>query len=213
MKIVSIKALNVNSLKGITEINFAELTKESSLFAITGPTGAGKSTILDIISCALYGRTSRLTNPKELMSRHCGEIYCEVEFEIKGKIYRSSWTQKRARKKHDGNFQTAKMELTDLQENKILPLKSKEVPKKIEELSGLDFGRFMQSMLLAQGGFDAFLKADEKERSALLEKITGTQIYADISTAVFDKHRVFKQDFRFYRTPKSRDTYTKTKDS
>ncbi len=194
MKILSIKSLNINSLKGKTEIDFASLTKDSSLFAITGPTGSGKSTILDIISCALYGRTARLKNPNDLMSRHCGEAYCEVEFEIRGKNYRSSWSQKRARKKHDGNFQTAKMELVDLVEDKILPLKSREVPKKIEELSGLDFNRFTQSMLLAQGGFDAFLKADEKERSLLLEKITGTQIYAEISIAIFEKHRTFAQE-------------------
>ncbi len=194
MKILSIKSLNINSLKGTTEINFAELTKTSALFAITGPTGSGKSTILDIISCALYGRTARLTNPNNLMSRHTGEAYCEVEFEIKTKRYRASWSQKRAYKKHDGAFQTAKMELVDLEEDKILPLKSREVPKKIEELSGLDFDRFTQSMLLAQGGFDAFLKANEKDRSLLLEKITGTQIYAEISKAIFEKHRDYQQE-------------------
>ncbi|MEO1953686.1 MAG: hypothetical protein ABGW74_03175 [Campylobacterales bacterium] len=189
MKILSLKALNINSLKGITEIDFEQLTKDNSLFAITGATGSGKSTILDIISCALYGRTSRLKNPNDLMSKHTGEAYCEVEFEVKGKHYRSSWNQKRARKKPDGKFQTPKMEIVDLQEDKIFPIKSKEVPKKVEELSGLDFSRFTQSMLLAQGSFDAFLKADEKERSVLLEKITGTQIYAEISMLVFDKHR------------------------
>jgi len=194
MKIISIKSLNINSLKGITEINFSELTKDSALFSITGPTGSGKSTILDVISCALYGQTARLKNPNDLMSRNCAEAYCEVEFEIRAKRYRSSWTQKRARKKYDGKFQTAKMELVDLDEDKILDLKSREVPKKVEELSGLDFGRFTQSMLLAQGGFDAFLKADEKERSALLEKITGTQIYAEISIAIFEKHRGFVQE-------------------
>ena len=185
MKILSVKALNINSLKGEVAIDFEALTQDSALFAITGPTGSGKSTILDIISCALYGRTSRLKNPNDLMSRHSGEAYCEVVFEIRGHKYRSSWSQKRARKHHDGKFQTAKMELVDLEDDKPLPLKSKEVPKKVEELSGLDFGRFTQSMLLAQGSFDAFLKADEKERSALLEKITGTQIYAQISSRVY----------------------------
>ena len=194
MKILSLKALNINSLLGKTEVDFLELTKDSSLFAITGATGSGKSTLLDVISCALYGRTSRLKNPNDLMSRHSSESYCEVEFEVKKKRYRSSWTQKKAHKKHDGKFQTAKMELVDLNTNQVLDLKSKDVSKKIEELSGLDFGRFTQSMMLAQGGFDAFLKADEKERSELLEKITGTQIYADISMAVFDKHRNLKQD-------------------
>ncbi|MDD3835537.1 MAG: AAA family ATPase [Sulfurimonas sp.] len=194
MKILSLKALNINSLLGRTEVDFLELTKDSALFAITGPTGSGKSTLLDIISCALYGRTSRLKNPNDLMSRHSAEAYCEVEFEVKNKRYRSSWTQKRAHKQHDGKFQTAKMELVDLDTNKVLDLKSRDVAKKVEELSGLDFGRFTQSMMLAQGGFDAFLKADEKERSELLEKITGTQIYADISIAVFDKHRNLKQE-------------------
>lgn len=194
MKILSIKALNINSLKGVTEINFSDLTKDSALFAITGPTGSGKSTILDIISCALYGRTTRLKNPNDLMSRHSGEAYCEVEFELKGNRYRSSWTQKRARNKHDGSFQTAKMELSNAKTNEVFITGLREVPKYVEELSGLDFGRFSQSMMLAQGGFDAFLKADEKERSALLEKITGTQIYAEISIAIFDKHRNLQQD-------------------
>ena len=130
MKILSLKSLNINSLKGKTEINFAELTKTSALFAITGPTGSGKSTLLDIISCALYGRTARLKNPNDLMSRHCGEAYCEVEFEIKNRKYRASWTQKRAHNKHDGKFQTAKMELVDLEDDKVISFKSREVPKK-----------------------------------------------------------------------------------
>ena len=196
MKILSLKALNINSLKGEIAIDFEALTKQSALFAIVGPTGSGKSTLLDIISCALYGRTARLKNPNDLMSRHAGEAYCEVEFEVKGKRYRSSWTQRRARKKYDGAFQSAKMELVDVSADKILPLKSREVPKKVEELCGLDFGRFTQSMLLAQGGFDAFLRADEKERSALLEKITGTQIYATISQKVFEKYRSYEQEIK-----------------
>ena len=83
MKILKIKSLNINSLKGEFEIDFEKFLKDESLFAITGPTGAGKSTILDVITCALYGRTARLSNPNELMSRHTGECYCEVEYEIK----------------------------------------------------------------------------------------------------------------------------------
>ena len=194
MKILRIKALNINSLKGNVDIDFTEFLNENALFSITGPTGSGKSTILDIITCAMYGRTARLSNPSELMSRHTGESFCEVEFEIKGDIYRSSWTQKRARKKADGNFQVAKMELVVLKDEKVIITGLREVPKQIEMLSGLDFDRFIQSMMLAQGSFDAFLKAKESDRSSLLEKITGTQIYAKISKEIYDKYTFYKHD-------------------
>lgn len=185
MKIVKIKSLNINSLKGEFEVDFEKFLKDESLFAITGPTGAGKSTILDVITCALYGRTARLSNANELMSRHTGECLCEVEFEVKGKVYRSSWSQKRARKNPDGAFQSAKMEVSEAESGKVLESLISKVPKYIEELSGLDFDRFIQSMMLAQGSFDAFLKAKENERSSLLEKITGTQIYKQISQEIY----------------------------
>ena len=194
MKILKVRLLNINSLKGEFEVDFEEFLKGESLFAITGPTGAGKSTLLDVITCALYGRTARLTNPNDLMSRHTGECLCEVEFEIKGKKYRSSWSQKRARKKSDGNFQSAKMEIVDLEENKIIESYLSKVPKVIEEISGLDFDRFIQSMMLAQGSFDAFLKAKETERSTLLEKITGTYIYKRISQEIYETYSGKKQD-------------------
>jgi DNA repair protein SbcC/Rad50 len=188
MKIQKIKSLNINSLKGEFEIDFEKFLKDESLFAITGPTGAGKSTILDVITCALYGRTARLLNPNELMSRHTGECLCEVEFEVKGKVYRSSWSQKRARKSANGAFQSAKMELSVVESGKVLESYLSKVPKYVEELSGLDFDRFIQSMMLAQGSFDAFLKAKENERSSLLEKITGTQIYKQISQEIYQTY-------------------------
>ncbi len=188
MKILKIKSLNINSLKGEFEVDFEKFLKDESLFAITGPTGAGKSTILDVITCALYGRTARLTNPNELMSRHTGECLCEVEFEVKGKVYVSSWSQKRARKSSEGAFQSAKMEVSEVESEKVLESYLSKVPKYIEELSGLDFDRFIQSMMLAQGSFDAFLKAKENERSSLLEKITGTQIYKQISQEIYQTY-------------------------
>lgn len=193
MKILRLRSKNINSLKGDIEIDFSDFLKDNTLFAITGPTGSGKSTLLDVITCALYGQTPRLKNPSDLMSRHCGEAFCEVEFEVKGKVYRSSWTQKRARNVHDGKLQPATMELSDVKAEKVIETKVSRVPKYIEELTGLDFDRFTQSMMLAQGSFDAFLKAKEGERSALLEKITGTKIYANISRRVYEKYSEGKQ--------------------
>ena len=196
MKILKIKLLNINSLKGEFEVDFEKFLKDESLFAITGPTGAGKSTILDVITCALYGRTARLTNPNELMSRHTGECLCEVEFEVKGKVYVSSWSQKRARKSSDGAFQSAKMEISEVETGKVLESYLSKVPKYIEDLSGLDFDRFIQSMMLAQGSFDAFLKAKENERSSLLEKITGTQIYKQISQEIYQTYTKKKDEIK-----------------
>ncbi len=193
MKILRIKARNINSLKGDISIDFQEMLSDDALFAITGPTGSGKSTILDIITCALYDRTPRLKNPEELMSRHTGECLCEVEFEIKGKTYRSSWSQRRARNKPDGNMQSAKMEVADVASEKIIKSGLRDVPKFVEQISGLDFDRFNQSMMLAQGSFDAFLKAKENDRSKLLEKITGTQIYTDISKEIYATHEKQKK--------------------
>ena len=194
MKILRIKSRNINSLKGDLSIDFQEMISEDALFAITGPTGSGKSTILDIITCALYDRTARLKNPEELMSRHTGESLCEVEFEIKGETYRSTWSQRRARGKADGNMQTAKMEIADVETGKILKSGLRDVPKFVEEVSGLDFDRFNQSMMLAQGSFDAFLKAKENDRSKLLEKITGTQIYTDISKEIYATYGEHKRE-------------------
>ncbi len=188
MKILKVRSLNINSLKGEFSIDFEKFLQDESLFAITGPTGAGKSTILDVITCAMYGRTARLANPNELMSRHTGECLCEVEFEVKGKIYRSSWGVNRARKKPEGKFQSAKMEIVDVESGKVLESYLSKVPKVVQELSGLDFERFIQSMMLAQGSFDAFLKAKENERSSLLEKITGTYIYKQISQEIYKRY-------------------------
>jgi len=192
MKILRLKSKNINSLKGDNEIDFVAFLNGGSLFAITGETGSGKSTILDAITCALYGRTARLSRGAEvheLMSRGTAEAMCEVEFEVNQKRYRSSWAIRRARNAPDGKVQPVKMELVALPDERVIESKASRVPKKVEEITGLDFDRFTQSMMLAQGGFDAFLKAEEKERSKLLEKITGTRIYSEISKAVHERVR------------------------
>lgn len=196
MKILKVKLLNINSLKGEFEIDFQKFLNDVSLFAITGPTGAGKSTILDVITCALYGRTARFekTTPYDLMSRHTGECFCEVSFMVKGKNYRSSWGVNRSRKKPDGKFQSPKMEIVDLDSGKVIESYLSKVPKVVEEITGLDFDRFLQSMMLAQGSFDAFLKAKENERSNLLEKITGTYIYKQISQSIYDTYSQKKKE-------------------
>lgn len=193
MKILSLRFQNLNSLKGEWKIDFTQAPfSEYGLFAITGPTGAGKTTILDAICVALYQETPRLdvisASSNELMTRGTVECLSEVEFEVKGKSFRAFWSMKRARGKIDGKLQPATVELAEVESGKVLANQVKKKNELIKEITGLDFGRFTKSMLLSQGQFAAFLNAKESERAELLEELTGTEIYSRISQKVHEHY-------------------------
>jgi exonuclease SbcC len=192
MRILQLRFKNLNSLVGEWLIDLSHPAfLADGIFAITGPTGAGKSTILDAICLALYGRTPRLRNisksSNEIMSRQTGECFAEVIFETNAGQYRCHWSQHRARKKAEGELQSPKHEIADGISGKIIEAKIRGVAEQIEKATGMDFDRFTRSMLLAQGGFAAFLQADADQRAPILEQITGTEIYSYISVKVHEQ--------------------------
>ncbi|GEO02704.1 nuclease SbcCD subunit C [Adhaeribacter aerolatus] len=201
MKILGIRFQNLNSLKGVHEICFNQSPlAEAGLFAITGPTGAGKTTILDAITVALYGKVHRHDRDAfEIMTRHTSECYSEVEFEVKEKAYRAKWLLRRSRGKTDGKLQDVKMELSEVATGKILESKLTETKNRIIEITGLDYSQFLRSVMLSQGDFTRFLKASESERSELLEKITDTGIYSEISVWAFEKAKTEKKELENLR--------------
>lgn len=194
MKILSVHFKNLNSLAGDWYVDFNHPAyADSGIFAITGPTGAGKTTILDAICLALYGETPRLSSlsqtTNELMTRGTSECSAEVEFETLQGRYRVTWQQRRARKKADGQLQAPKHELVNAETGAVLASKLSEVTKQVDEITGMDFDRFTRSMLLAQGKFAAFLQSSPNERAPILEQITGTAIYSNLSIAVFERNK------------------------
>ncbi|MGP5010193.1 AAA family ATPase [Psychrobacter glacincola] len=198
MRLIELRLKNLNSLKGEWHIDFSDPAfLNEGIFAITGQTGAGKTTILDAICLALYSQTPRLGDitgsTNEIMTQGTGECSAEVIIEIDSKRYQCYWYQHRAHKKAKGNLLPIKHEISEVKTGKILEEKKSKTSAYIQNLIGMDFNQFTRSIMLAQGSFAAFLKSDIGDRAAILEKITGTAIYAKISLNVHEKKR-FEED-------------------
>ncbi len=199
MKILSLRFTNINSLKGDHYISFQDAPlADSGLILITGPTGSGKSTLLDVISLALYNRIPRLPSlsKKEIgelnsiMTHHTREARAEVQYESNGQRYISRWSIEINR---NGNLNDYHMELWHENSQQLLDLKKSEVAEKNAEIIGLNYDQFIKSIVLSQGEFAQFLKAKQEDRAALLEKITGTEIYRQLGKRAFEKNREAKQ--------------------
>lgn len=221
MKISAIRIKNLASLEGLTEIDFTqEPLRSSGIFAITGPTGSGKSTILDALCLALYAKTPRYLQAESRVTLHdvlgntisqddvrgilrdgTAEGYAEVDFVgIDGQPYRAQWHVRRARNKVDGSLQADKPTLTNLRTGAIFGDRKNETLNEIERVVGLSFEQFTRSVLLAQGDFTAFLRASKDEKASLLEKLTGTEIYSHISKRIFERYRDEEQKVQTIKT-------------
>jgi exonuclease SbcC len=197
VQIHRIRLRNLHSIRSEVEIDFmANPLAEAGLFAITGDTGAGKTTILDAITLAMYGKVCRNSRPEEVLSHGAEEGFSECDFEANGRRIRCQWRSWVPRSKKPGPPKTERSVAEWDEEKKeflvVAERKIKEVDAFVEEASGLDFERFTRSAMLAQGDFAAFLKAQPKERSELLERITGTEVYSEISKAALERNSLEK---------------------
>ncbi|WP_353130934.1 AAA family ATPase [Parapedobacter pyrenivorans] len=219
MKVLAIRIRNLASLEGTTEIDFTrDPLRSTGIFAITGPTGAGKSTILDALCLALYAKTPRYAQAREIgieladvqgstinqsdvramLRDGTAEGYAEVDFVgIDGQHYRANWHVRRARNRIEGSLQQANTTLKNLTADSDIGGRKTELLPEITRLVGLNYDQFTRSVLLAQGDFTAFLKADKDQKASLLEKLTGTNIYSALSKKVFERHREEDQQLKF----------------
>ena len=218
MKIHRIETVNLNSLYGEQEVDLTATLGDASLFLIFGPTGSGKSTLMDAVSLALFGLTPRLNaehgneaaDPRAIMSRGTGECSARVIFskieEGSRRKYRARWTCWRARKKIDGAWQRAIRSMERLAADGSWELlvsshKYKDYAPVFDEvLEGFGVQDFNRSMLLAQGQFDAFLGAPAEQRAEILERLTDTSIYQQIGARAARLHRRHSRRLAALRT-------------
>lgn len=214
MRILALRGENLASLADPFVIDLtAEPLYGAGLFAITGETGAGKSTLLDAVCLSLYGRFPRIAaeggnetlpdvagdllaarDPRSILRRGAAIAHAEVDFiGVDGARYRARWQVARARGKAAGRLQKVARLLQRLADDgtvaATLADKITEVDDEVRRLTDLTFEQFRRTVLLAQGDFDAFLRSDDRDRADLLEKITGTEVYARLSARTFEMTR------------------------
>lgn len=163
-------------------IDFTELGARN-LFVITGDTGAGKTTVLDAISYALYGKASGRDRDNDSLRSHFASAdvltIVELDFEIAGKRYwiRRVPKQRKAKSRGIGSTdQNAEAELKELDGNAELIAGVTEVNNKVVQLMGLTYDQFKQIIMIPQGEFRELLIADSKSRQDILQKIFGTGV-------------------------------------
>ena len=215
MKILKISGKNLASLAGEFEVDFQqEPLASAGLFAISGPTGAGKSTLLDALCLALYDATPRLLkvlgrgsalpdvgketvnaqDTRTLLRRGTPDGYAQVDFVGNdGAHYRTRWSVRRSRTRAEGALQATAMSLHQLPALQAIGGTKTEVKDEIEKRIGLSFDQFTRAVLLAQNEFSTFLKTEDNERGELLETLTGSSIYTDISMRAFERAKKEKQ--------------------
>ncbi len=211
MKILRIALKNIASIAGRHSVDFRhEPLRSAGLFAISGPTGSGKSSLLDALCLALYDNTPRLSpigktadledgvtqrDPRNLLRKGTADGFAEVDFTgVDGCDYRARWEVRRSHNKTDGKLQSTEHTLYRLPGGTSVPeivasAKKTEVLAAIIEKIGLTYDQFTRAVLLAQNDFAAFLKANDNERAEVLEALTSTGRFAAISIAIFKRAR------------------------
>lgn len=197
MKILKIELQNLNSLRSETPliIDFEQPQfKDVGLFAITGSTGAGKTTILDAITIALYHQVPRFNKSNikaglvDVVSYGAHEAISRVTFESNYQIYEAQWGLRVSSKTGKPLLKPKEsVRFKNLSKDLIIAEKKTTVQQKIIEITQLTYDQFLRSVMLAQGEFAAFLSANAKDKGKLLEQITGEEIYKKIGNTISER--------------------------
>ncbi len=178
MKPIRLEVKGLNSFIDKQVVDFEKLT-ECGLFGIFGPTGSGKSTVLDGITLALYGGVAR--DSSNFINTNCNSVYVSFEFQITEKTPKKYKVEREIRRKKDGGTTTKLARILEIKEadEVVLEDKATKVKSKCEEIIGLKLDDFMRTVVLPQGKFSEFLKLEGKERRNMLERLFNLRKYGD----------------------------------
>ena len=178
MRPIKLKIKGLNSFIEEQTIDFEKLT-DRGLFGIFGPTGSGKSTILDGITLALYGDVSRKSS--NYINTNCDRLNVSFEFQISGaETKRYLVNREFKRDKKSGNPVSGKCKIVDISNGEeVLADKVKTVTDKCKEIIGLSLEDFTRTVVLPQGKFSEFLKLEGKPRREMLERLFNLGEYGD----------------------------------
>lgn len=201
MRIIKIEMENLNSLKGYWSIDFTHPDYETyhRLFVISGETGSGKTTILDAITLALYGKTARQKNvsksENEIMTRHTAFCRAVITYECRAGTFESEFYQARARKNPGGSLQQPECRIKNLIDGKEeCGIAVKKFEEKTASIIQLDYTQFSRSIMLAQGEFDTFIMGDERSRAAILSKLNGMEQYKEIGRRICERAKTYRDE-------------------
>ena len=197
MKPLKIKISAFGPYKNCIDIDFEKLG-ESGIFLITGDTGAGKTTIFDSISFALFGEVSGSNRPvpsvRSDFADNDTETFVELEFTHKNKKYKikRNPAYERTKKRGEGTTKTSADASLEYDDKVISGTKNVDI--KIEEILGINSKQFKQISMLAQGEFLKILFAESKDRTEIFRRIFDTDIYNQIAKRLADKTRIAKAE-------------------
>ncbi|CAM3792903.1 SbcC/MukB-like Walker B domain-containing protein [Mesobacillus thioparans] len=187
---------------GTETIDFKEL-ENRTMFVISGKTGAGKTTIFDGISYAIYGKASgEDRNGPELRSQFAeDDVLTEVslDFSLRQKTYRITRSPQQERKKKSGEGTTtagAKAELYLIDgdgEMQLLASNVREADEKIKEIMIIDSNQFRQILMIPQGEFRKLLTSDSKEKEVILQRLFHTEIYKRVEDKLKEEATLLKK--------------------
>ena len=212
---MKLKQLTIHNIASIADavIDFENgPLAENPIFLITGITGSGKTTILDSICLALYGKSPRIEkgdsargaddeltakDPRGLLRNGTADAFVKLLFTDNNGIDTiARWSVARANHNVTRRIQNV---VRSVEAGAMKLTIFDEIDAYIEKVVGLTFAQFCKTTMLPQGEFAKFLTGKDNERAEILEKLTGTEIYREISKSIYSKTKVLKTEIELIK--------------